>query len=102
MTHRKPDDDASDHDHAHAGHAGDAPVDCARVADLLGDYVDEQLPHNVRSAVDEHMQMCAPCIAFLKQYRFAPEAARKMLMQSVPKELEDRVLSFLRAKCKKS
>ena len=78
-----------------------APVDCRQVADLLGDYVDEELPADVKVAVDSHMQQCAPCIAFLKQYRFAPEAARRMLLKAVPEELEDRLLSFLRAKCKK-
>ena len=40
-------------------------------------------------------------MAFLRQYRFAPEAARKMLLKAVPEELEDRVLSFLRGKCTK-
>lgn len=77
------------------------PVDCRKLETLIGDYVDDQLPGAVKGAVDQHMSQCAPCMAFLRQYRFAPEAARKMLLQAVPKELEDRVLSFLRAKCTK-
>ena len=77
------------------------PVDCRKLATLIGDYVDDQLPGGMKGAVDQHMSQCAPCMAFLKQYRFAPDAARKMLLQAVPKELEDRVLSFLRAKCTK-
>ena len=77
------------------------PVDCGRVSELLGDYVDEQLPAHTKDAVDDHMSQCAPCMAFLKQYRFAPEAARKMLLRAVPVELERRLLSFLRGKCKK-
>ena len=76
-------------------------VDCRQVADLLGDYVDEQLSGDMKTAVDSHMSMCAPCIAFLKQYRFAPQAARAVLLKAVPVELEDRLMSFLRAKCKK-
>jgi hypothetical protein len=76
-------------------------VDCRQVADLLGDYVDEQLSGDLKTAVDSHMTMCAPCIAFLKQYRFAPQAARAVLLKAVPVELEDRLMSFLRAKCKK-
>lgn len=77
------------------------PVDCRKLETLIGDYVDDQLPGTLKGAVDQHMSQCAPCLAFLKQYRFAPEAARKLLLKAVPKELEDRVLSFLRQKCHK-
>lgn len=76
-------------------------VDCQRLESLIGDYVDDQLPDNVKGAVDHHMSQCAPCMHFLRQYRFAPEAARKMLLQQVPQQLEERLLSFLRSKCKK-
>ena len=94
MTHR--DDDETMPEPA-PGEAVD--VDCRRLADLLGDYVDEQLPPSMKSAVDTHMSQCAPCMAFLKQYRFAPEAARRVLMKAVPPELEERVLGFLKKRC---
>jgi anti-sigma factor RsiW len=99
MTHRddNPEKPAGASAHAH----GHGAVDCGKVAQMLGDYVDDQLPPDEKSAVDQHMAMCAPCIAFLKQYRFAPDAARKVLLKAVPPELESRVLSFLRDKCKK-
>jgi anti-sigma factor RsiW len=77
----------------------DDDVDCQKLESLIGDYVDDQLPEKVKGAVDNHMSQCAPCMHFLRQYRFAPEAARKMLLQQVPQQLEDRLLSFLRAKC---
>ena len=96
MTQRDDEPEASE-----GGAAAVVAVDCRGLAGLLGDYVDDQLPAEVKSAVEGHMTMCAPCMAFLKQYRFAPEAARKLLLRSVPVELEQRVLSFLRSKCKK-
>jgi anti-sigma factor RsiW len=76
-------------------------VDCRRLFALLDDYVDEQLPDEVRKAVDGHMHQCAPCLAFLKQYRFAPAAARGALLQAVPQDLEQRLLAFLRSRCGK-
>jgi hypothetical protein len=76
-------------------------VDCRKLVTLLGEYVDDQLPSEVKSAVDGHMHQCAPCMAFLKQYRFAPNAARSALLHEVPKDLETRLLSFLKDKCKK-
>ena len=77
-------------------------VDCQKLVTLLGDYVDEALPDDLRTAVDGHMGQCAPCMAFLKQYRFAPTAARQALLQKVPVDLENRLLSFLKDRCKKS
>ena len=78
-------------------------VDCQGLVDLLGDYVDEQLPGDLKAAVDGHMGQCAPCMAFLKQYRFAPQAVRNHLLHKVPVDLENRLLSFLKTKtqCKK-
>ena len=76
-------------------------VDCKGLVDLLGDYVDDQLPAHLKTAVDGHMGQCAPCMAFLKQYRFAPEAVRAHLLQKVPVDLETRLLSFLKTKCQK-
>lgn len=76
-------------------------VDCQGLVDLLGDYVDDQLPPQLRSAVDGHMGQCAPCMAFLKQYRFAPDAVRAHLLRQVPVDLETRLLSFLKTRCQK-
>lgn len=77
------------------------PVDCQKLVTLLGEYVDEALPAELRQAVDGHMHQCAPCMAFLKQYRFAPSAVRSALLQQVPQDLESRLLSFLKDRCKK-
>ena len=79
----------------------DDEVDCRKLGELIGDYVDEQLSPEMKAGVDGHISMCAPCMAFLKQYRFAPVAAREALLKQVPQDLEDRLLSFLKAKCKK-
>ena len=86
--------------HVHTSRTG-APeaVDCRRMVDFLGDYVDGDMKADVKAAVDNHLAACAPCVAFLRQYKFAPEAVRRTLMANVPKDLEDRVLSFLRKRC---
>lgn len=80
---------------------GTKKVDCKELVNLLGDYVDDTLPAADKSAVDGHMHQCAPCMAFLKQYRFAPSAAREVLLKEVPSDLENRLLSFLKGRCKK-
>lgn len=70
-------------------------VDCRKLVGLLGEYVDDQLAHDVRAAFDDHISQCAPCVAFLRQYRFAPAHARATLLQRVPDDLESRLLTFL-------
>ena len=76
-------------------------VDCCHLVSLLGDYVDGHLQQETAAAVDGHIGQCAPCLAFLRQYRFAPEAVRRHLLECVPVDLENRLLSFLRARTKR-
>jgi len=77
------------------------PVDCQQLVELLGDYVDNQLAPDQRASVDHHMNQCAPCMAFLRQYKFAPQAVRDHLLKAVPVDLEDRLLSFLKNRTKR-
>jgi anti-sigma factor RsiW len=84
----------------HGGHA--RPVDCAQLVSLLGDYVDDHLPADQKAAVDGHIHQCGPCMAFLRQYRFAPQAVRAHLLEKVPVDLETRLLTFLRERTGKT
>ncbi len=78
------------------------PVDCTGLVELLGEYVDDQLPDDVKAAVESHMHQCAPCMAFIRQYKFAPQAVREHLLNKVPIDLENRLLSFLRDRTQRS
>jgi anti-sigma factor RsiW len=73
-------------------------VDCQQVETLLSDYVDERLESTQKTAFDSHVSQCAPCLAFLRQYRFAPQAMRTHLLKCAPADLEAKVMSFLRTK----
>ncbi len=81
---------------SHDDHHDHGTIDCRRLVDLLGEYVDDQLTVEDRRAVERHVGQCAPCVAFLRQYRFAAAATRDHLLAKVPLELENRLLSFLR------
>jgi hypothetical protein len=75
---------------------------CAHIVDLLGDYVDGELPRDVATAMEGHFGACAPCVAYLRQYRFADDGVRRCMLKRVPQEFESRLLGFLRGRCKKS
>ncbi len=69
---------------------------CERLVHLLGEYVDNTLAQGDRVAFEGHMTVCGPCVAFVRQYAFAPVAARAALLLQAPPELEARLLSFLK------
>lgn len=74
-------------------------VDCEKLASLLTDYVDGELPKQLHDAMDKHMSMCGPCVNFMREYRFSGDAARRILLKDVPQALEERLLSFLKVRC---
>ncbi len=41
---------------------------CRELVDFLADYVDGNLPADVRVHFDRHLKACPPCIAFLNTY----------------------------------
>jgi anti-sigma factor RsiW len=73
-------------------------VQCREIVDFLADYLDGGLPPATAKALEEHLEGCAPCIAFVNTYRGTINAARKIREVELPPELRDRLLSFLRRK----
>jgi anti-sigma factor RsiW len=47
------------------------------------DYIDGELPDHVRMCFDMHLQMCPPCVEYLKTYR-ATVALTKTCCQENP------------------
>jgi anti-sigma factor RsiW len=44
-------------------------VNCRQVIDFLMDYIDGELPEHVKACFDMHLQMCPPCVEYLRTYR---------------------------------
>jgi len=56
--------------------------ECIRLADRLSEYLDNELPEDLREAVVDHFRDCANCVTFLESLRrtrnlgqFLPEIA---------------------------
>jgi anti-sigma factor RsiW len=71
---------------------------CKSVAEQLLDYLDGELTEADTRDFETHLGDCATCRALLATYKKTTSLCRKTLLAGVPKELEDRCLSFLRAK----
>ena len=50
---------------------------CRELADFLMDYLNAELPSEVRQAFDRHLAVCPNCVAYLKTYRTTIELGRR-------------------------
>jgi hypothetical protein len=77
--------------------SGPTEIECRRIADLLGEYLEGSLPKRLRELIDWHIESCGPCVAFVNTYRGTIEAARSLRETEIPPELKQRLLAVLRA-----
>jgi anti-sigma factor (TIGR02949 family) len=68
---------------------------------LLQDFLDGEMGPEERAHLQEHLRGCPPCVDFLKTYAATPKLCRFALDKKMPEEMAGRLVSFLRAKCKK-
>ena len=73
-------------------------LECRRIAELLGDYLEGTLPKRMAELLEWHIDGCAPCVAFINTYRGTVNAARTLREVTIPPELKNRLLAVLRAK----
>ncbi len=73
-------------------------LECRRIAELLGDYLDGSLPPETRELIDWHIESCGPCVAFVNTYRGTIDAAKKLRETQIPSELKQRLLKVLRGR----
>jgi hypothetical protein len=73
-------------------------LECRRIAELLGDYLEGSLPRSTRELLEWHLEGCPPCIAFVNTYRGAVGATKALKDVPVPPELKRRLLAVLRAR----
>ncbi len=75
---------------------------CKDSVDKLLEYLDGEVPPEVKQHLDQHFRDCAPCEEFLKQYRETTPLCRKaLLVARMPNEMADRLKSFLREALRK-
>jgi putative zinc finger protein len=72
---------------------------CKKVATMLSEYLDRELPPASCAEILEHMKDCPPCITFLESLQksiqltqIASESSEKI--QDIPAEFRDNLRSF--------
>jgi anti-sigma factor RsiW len=77
----------------------DAVRKCGSVVRLLADYLERQLPTDVRAEFDAHIAKCPSCVAQLRTYESTVSLLRSLREDELPPELRLTVKSFIDAKC---
>jgi hypothetical protein len=73
-----------------------ADLECTRIAELLGEYLEGTLPRDTAELLEWHLDGCGPCIAFVNTYRGTIDAARTLRKVEIPRELKSRLIAFLK------
>jgi anti-sigma factor RsiW len=71
-------------------------IGCPECLELLADYVDGSLPREQAELLEWHIEACPPCVAFVNTYKGTVDAARRLRETTLPPELRDKLIAFLR------
>jgi anti-sigma factor RsiW len=73
-------------------------VICEKCVDLAMDYLEGKLDARTLEALEDHLDDCAPCAAFLRTYKKTGEICREKLQAVMPEELSRQLNAFLKKK----
>lgn len=69
--------------------------DCSRLVALLTEYLDGRLPQHLRSDLEQHLETCPECVAFVRTFRSTVSLCQSLTEQDLPAELRLRLRAFL-------
>jgi predicted anti-sigma-YlaC factor YlaD len=75
---------------------------CEQVTQLIRDYLQGELSPEMVAKFEEHLRLCADCLAFLNTYKQTVQEVQALRYEDIPQDMQIRVRQFLRAKMKKS
>jgi anti-sigma factor RsiW len=73
-------------------------VVCASGVELLMDYLEGELPEDLRAELEAHVAACPRCTAFVASYRATPRILQEATLAALPRGLEESLLAFLRSR----
>jgi anti-sigma factor RsiW len=72
-------------------------ISCQTGVELLMDYLEGEIPEDLRKKLDAHVAGCEKCTAFVASYVATPRILRDVTRAAMPEELQRSLLDFLRA-----
>jgi anti-sigma factor RsiW len=68
---------------------------CREAIEKLAEYLDAELTPEVLRQIDAHIEICAPCRAYLATYRKTMELVAKVRRVELPEDVKTRLRAFL-------
>lgn len=68
---------------------------CKELVYLLADYLDGTMEETLRQELSVHIEMCEPCLNFLKTYDKTRILCRQLQPEEIPEEMRLRLRSFV-------
>ena len=72
-------------------------LSCSDAGELLLEFLENTLSPDLQSGLRKHFENCRPCLSFLEGYKKTPGLCKKALLKEMPREVSDRLMSFLRS-----
>jgi anti-sigma factor RsiW len=66
-------------------------VTCRELAELLFDFVAEELPAERRTDLTAHLDRCPPCVLLVQTYQYTIRVTRHLPQRPVPDSLQARL-----------
>ena len=74
---------------------------CKQIADLLVDYLTDNLRPKLKQEFARHLSLCPDCVSFVNTYRKTVQSTAALRSEEIPAKVRDNVLNFLRNKLRR-
>lgn len=75
-------------------------MNCKELVYLLSDYLDGSMEEQLRQELSAHIEMCEPCLNFLRTYDKTRILCRQIQPEEIPEEMRQRLRSFVLQKAR--
>jgi anti-sigma factor RsiW len=75
-------------------------MNCKELVYLLNDYIDGTMEEHLRQEFSVHIDLCEPCLNFLKTYDKTRVLCRQILLEEIPEEVRSRLKTFVLQKAR--
>jgi anti-sigma factor (TIGR02949 family) len=72
---------------------------CRELVEHLIDFLDGEMPEERRQHVQQHLDLCGPCLAYLETYQVTIRLTRRLPDVPPPPELLQRLKAALATEC---
>ena len=74
---------------------------CKQIADLVFDYLNDNLRPKVKRDFQQHLRICPDCVHFLNTYEKTVAVTRTVRPEEIPAKVKAKLLEFLRKRMRK-